>query len=34
MIKFLIYGLVDPRTSLVRYIGQSSSGIRINLLSK
>jgi len=28
MIKFLIYGLVDPRTSLVRYIGQSSSGMR------
>lgn len=26
--KWLIYGLVDPRTKLVRYVGQSSSGLR------
>src|SRR5689334_22004216 len=25
--KFLIYGLVDPRTDAVRYIGKSCSGI-------
>lgn len=25
--KFLIYGLVDPRTKLVRYVGKSSSGL-------
>ncbi len=24
--KFLIYGLVDPRTLLIRYVGRSSSG--------
>jgi hypothetical protein len=28
MSKFIIYGLVDPRTNLVRYVGRSSSGIR------
>lgn len=26
--RFLIYGLVDPRTLLVRYVGKSSSGMR------
>ncbi len=26
--KFLIYGLVDPRTQAVRYVGKSTSGLR------
>lgn len=26
--KFLIYGLVDPRTNLVRYVGKSSNGLQ------
>lgn len=25
--KFLIYGLIDPRTLLIRYVGRSSSGV-------
>jgi group I intron endonuclease len=25
--KYLIYGLIDPRTQLVRYVGKSSSGM-------
>lgn len=28
MQRFLVYGLVDPRSLLVRYIGKSSSGLR------
>jgi len=27
--KFLIYGCIDPRTLLIRYIGRSSSGCPI-----
>jgi len=27
MSKFLVYGLVDPRTLLVRYVGKSQSGL-------
>jgi len=26
--RFLIYGLVDPRTRLIRYVGKSTSGLR------
>lgn len=26
--KYLIYGLIDPRTDLIRYVGQSANGIK------
>src|SRR5678815_3233021 len=26
--KHIIYGLIDPRTMLIRYVGKSSSGMR------
>lgn len=27
--RFIIYGLVDPRTEEIRYVGKSSSGMAL-----